>query len=1409
LNIQEPAGAVGPFDQARCPGETAIFSTTPQGTGPFTFVWRKGDALLSGQANSVLSLANVSSADAGVYSVEVTGACGTATNSATLSIRVPATAIGPIDQTRCVGEAAVFSTSPQGTGPFSFVWRKDGSLLAAQTANTLTLANVTAADAGVYSVEVTGACGTVTKSATLSIRVPVTATGPLDQTHCPGATAIFATIPQGTGPFSFVWRKDGSLLAAQTSSALNRSSVSSADAGIYSVEVTGACGTVTNAATLSIRVPVTVTGPINQTRCPGATAIFSLTTQGTGPLTYVWRKDGSLLAAQTSSVLTLSNVSGASAGVYSVEVTGACGAVTNAAILDVKIPTTVTGPINQTRCLGETAIFSTTPQGTGPFTYVWRKGSSLLPGQNSSVLTLFNVSDASAGLYSVEVTGACGTMTNAATLSIRAPVTATGPSGQTRCPGATAVFSTTPQGTGPFTYVWRKNGSLLATQTNSVLSVFNVTSADAGVYSVEVRGACGAVTNVATLSLSVPTMTSDLVDQIPCAGGVATFETIPQGTGPFTFGWRKDGALLPGQTNSVLVLSNVSSADAGLYFVEVRGPCDTITKFATLIMRTQTAAFGPYDQTRCLGETAVFNTTPTGTGPFSFLWRKDGLLLAGQTGNTLSLPNVSSAHSGTYSVEVIGGCSAVTNVATLSIMAPTTATVPIDQTPCAGEPAVFETIPQGTGPFGFVWRKDGTLLPDQAGNVLLISNVSSADAGVYSVEVTGACGTVTNRSVLSIATDISATPLTDQIRCTGESATFTTIAGGTAPFSYVWRKDGAVISGQNNSSLTLSNLAAYDAGVYSVAVIGSCGAVTNSATLQMNPPPVVSGLTNLFLCPGQTAIFGPNVISSVACNYYWRRNGSLLNGETNMTLVVAAVDAAKAGTYSLEVHSSCGIFSSNVTLALKTNVSVGPLNDQARCAGQSVTWTAMPSGTGPFSFVWKKEGTVIPNATNVSFTVASVAAASAGVYSVDVIGACGTASATARLMVNAALLQDTTVCAGELVKLGTAASGVFPAAFVWRKDGNIISSQTNATLTISNATVSDSGIYSVALNDCGQATNTARLTVRALLNATMPTNIVACTCSDLTLAPTISGTGPFNCVWKKNGTVLSGETNAALNLGKLNIASPGVFTIEITGPCNSATNSTTLSVIETTLKKWTNANPVVIPEFGNAAPYPSPIFVQCTPGPISELRVTLFGLSHTFPDDLDIVLVGPDGTALKLMSDSGGGTGNFLSDVDLVFDDSAAGYLPDLTAIAAGSYWPSDYNGSDDDFFSAPAPASSTTGPLARFFGKDPNGYWSLFVVDDHGRDAGALKGWSLDFGRRAFVFDDVWLDQPRKLADGSFTMRVNGTPNKTYYIEASTDFQHWNIVQTNKLTSVTANAVDTTAAQFNYRFYRVSGCRN
>ena len=159
---------------------------------------------------------------------------------------------------------------------------------------------------------------------------------------------------------------------------------------------------------------------------------------------------------------------------------------------------------------------------------------------------------------------------------------------------------------------------------------------------------------------------------------------------------------------------------------------------------------------------------------------------------------------------------------------------------------------------------------------------------------------------------------------------------------------------------------------------------------------------------------------------------------------------------------------------------------------------------------------------------------------------------------------------------------------------------------------------------------------------------------------------------------------------------------------------------------------ITVPSAGPADPYPAVIQVTNVTGVLRKVTVRLNQLTHTWPADVDIMLVSPAGQKVILMSDAGAGFP--VSGVNLTFDDAATASLPDQAPITSGTYKPTDYPPAD--FFSN-APAGPVQFTMSAFEGFDPNGTWSLYVVDDTALNNGAIfSGWTLNLTTVTPAFD-------------------------------------------------------------------------
>lgn len=153
---------------------------------------------------------------------------------------------------------------------------------------------------------------------------------------------------------------------------------------------------------------------------------------------------------------------------------------------------------------------------------------------------------------------------------------------------------------------------------------------------------------------------------------------------------------------------------------------------------------------------------------------------------------------------------------------------------------------------------------------------------------------------------------------------------------------------------------------------------------------------------------------------------------------------------------------------------------------------------------------------------------------------------------------------------------------------------------------------------------------------------------------------------------------------------------------------------------FSNSSSIAIPAADQTTP--SSIFVGGFNTPVADVNVTLFGLTHGVVNDLDILLLGPQGQSALLASDVGSSANN----VTLALDDQAVDQIASAGPMTTGTFQPTNFQ--TPDSFTAPAPASPKGARLAVFNSTDPNGEWRLIIRDDSPGNAGTLTGgWSLN----------------------------------------------------------------------------------
>lgn len=181
--------------------------------------------------------------------------------------------------------------------------------------------------------------------------------------------------------------------------------------------------------------------------------------------------------------------------------------------------------------------------------------------------------------------------------------------------------------------------------------------------------------------------------------------------------------------------------------------------------------------------------------------------------------NYGSGDSSTLVVTIVGGTP------------PVITKQPSNQSATIGGSASFSVT--ATGALTYQWRKDGTAISGATGSALNLSNLTTGNAGNYSVVVSNLSASVTSdNAALTVNPPNSAPTVTTQpagvTAGAGNPATFSVVAAGTAPLSYQWRKNGTSISGATEASYTVTHAWNDTAGNYSVTITNAYGATTSN-----------------------------------------------------------------------------------------------------------------------------------------------------------------------------------------------------------------------------------------------------------------------------------------------------------------------------------------------------------------------------------------------------------------------------------------------------------------------------------------------------------------------------------------------------------------------------------------------------
>jgi len=230
-------------------------------------------------------------------------------------------------------------------------------------------------------------------------------------------------------PLYYQWKKDSQDVPQASGSTLFISDVQLSQAGSYTATVSNSFGTVTSdPCVVSVKPPIS---PVIVTQPSGGIvnygSMFGMSVYATGYPTpfYAWSLNNTEISGAYNSTYWINNAQASQAGDYRVKVYNAVGQLeSDIAHVDVIIPepaapTILTQPVSMTPRLGSMAYFNIIGSGYPPFTYQWYKDEAIIAGATDNVLSINNVKESDAGVYTAVLTNSAGsTISSGASLSI-------------------------------------------------------------------------------------------------------------------------------------------------------------------------------------------------------------------------------------------------------------------------------------------------------------------------------------------------------------------------------------------------------------------------------------------------------------------------------------------------------------------------------------------------------------------------------------------------------------------------------------------------------------------------------------------------------------------------------------------------------------------------------------------------------------------------------------------------------------------------------------------------------------------------------------------------------------------------------------------------------------------------------
>jgi uncharacterized repeat protein (TIGR03803 family) len=685
---------------------------------------------------------------------------------------------------------------------------------------------------------------------------------PAGQSAFFGATAQFGVDVTGNPPLEYQWRKNGANLSdggniyGSMSRVLTISNVAPSDAALYSVTVSNATGSAATSDDAFLAVllspPQFATPLASQTGSVGGIAVFNAAVVGDLPLYYQWQSNqvnlsnGPNVSGVTTSSLTLSGLTQKSDATYSVIVSNAAGAASAEATLSV-YPVSVSGTVVASLywftggadggtpnglILGSNSVLYGTTQTGGAYndgtafsittnglfqTLVQFNGTNgsnpeaaLVQGANGNFYGTTEDGGTNAGGAAFEMTtnGALTTLVSFGNASGTAPYIALAQGTNGDFYGATQnhskagdgnIFEMTPEWT--LNVIYSFTGGQDGNEPVGALA----RGTDGNFYGMTTAG--GASNYGGIFKMSPSGALTNLYSFTGGTDGYNPYGALTQGTDGNFYGVTRRNVIENVQFDGTIFKFSTNGTLTTLYALNPLYHGDGEYPFAGLIQGADGNFYGTtlYSDSTING--TVFLVTPAG----------DYITLAtfngSDDGAQPKAAMVQDAEGNFYGTTTAGGPYGKGSIFRLTITsAPEITLQPSNQTVFAGSGAQFYVTVFGASPLSYQWQKNGVDLTDtgtisgSASRILTIDNITTNNAGTYSVIVSNALGSVTSSG--AILTVAESPPVFQSVAQDGGMLVFTwsaapgqlyQVQSATDLGSTDWINVGSVITATNTS----------------------------------------------------------------------------------------------------------------------------------------------------------------------------------------------------------------------------------------------------------------------------------------------------------------------------------------------------------------------------------------------------------------------------------------------------------------------------------------------------------------------------------------------------------------------------------------------------------------------------------